>query len=111
MPHTFGLTPSAMAPVAALLLCTLPSPALGQWLNAPAARAPLTASGEVDLEAPPPKHANGRIDLQGVRKRLIKSVANKVIERQTNAGGAALCRRAGPRFLQERQRLLPVAQQ
>jgi hypothetical protein len=30
------------------------------------ARAPLTANGEVDLEAPPPKHPNGRVDLQGV---------------------------------------------
>jgi hypothetical protein len=55
-----------MAPVAALLVCSQPLVALGQWLNVPAARAPMTAGGEVDLEAPPPKHPNGRVDLQGV---------------------------------------------
>ena len=27
---------------------------------------PRTPSGDVDLEAPPPRHANGRVDLQGV---------------------------------------------
>src|SRR6185503_14829546 len=65
MPRIFGLKSSVFAPVAALLLCSQP-PAFAQWRNAPAARAPLTASGEVDLEAPPPKHSNGRVDLQGV---------------------------------------------
>ena len=66
MPRTFGLTSSVFAPVAALLLCSQPPSAHAQWKNAPAARAPVTASGEVDLEAPPPKHPNGRVDLQGV---------------------------------------------
>jgi len=55
-----------LAPLpAVLLLCAAPL-ALGQWRGAPPEpNAPRTASGDVDLEAPPPVHANGRVDLQG----------------------------------------------
>jgi hypothetical protein len=57
-----------MARVLGLYALVLWSPALAsaQWLNAPDANAPRLASGEIDLEAPPPKHPNGRVDLQGV---------------------------------------------
>ena len=49
----------------AALFAASPLASHAQWLNAPEARdAPRTASGEIDLEAPPPRHANGRIDLQ-----------------------------------------------
>jgi hypothetical protein len=40
--------------------------ASAQWKNAPDTGGPRTADGEIDLEAPPPRHANGRIALQGV---------------------------------------------
>jgi hypothetical protein len=67
MPHSFGLLRSLVAPAAALLLCVAPALAIhAQWLNAPDAKAPRLANGEVDLEAPPPKRPNGRVDLQGV---------------------------------------------
>jgi len=56
-----------LAPLTAVLfLCGAP-PAFAQWRDAPPdASAPRTAAGDVDLEAPPPRHANGRVDLQGV---------------------------------------------
>jgi len=53
-----------LAPAAALLLF---APfASGQWLNIPEPNAPRTASGEVDLEAPPLRLPSGRVDLQGI---------------------------------------------
>jgi hypothetical protein len=64
MPCPFGFRSLKLAPAAALLFCTVP--VAGQWLDVPEAAAPLTASGDIDLEAPPPRHANGRVDLQGV---------------------------------------------
>jgi hypothetical protein len=37
-----------------------------QWFKVPSPRAPRTATGEVDLAAPPPRLANGKPDLSGV---------------------------------------------
>jgi hypothetical protein len=48
-----------------LASCPIAS-ASGQWVNAPTAEIPRTADGEVDLEAPPPRLASGRVDLQGI---------------------------------------------
>src|SRR5690349_21566197 len=65
MPRAGGI--KLLAPLCAvLLLCSTP-PALAQWRNAPPeANVPRTQSGAVDLEAPPPRRANGHVDLQGV---------------------------------------------
>jgi len=48
------------------LLCLGAAPANGQWLDAPEPAGPRTADGEIDLEAPPPRLPNGRIDLTGI---------------------------------------------
>jgi hypothetical protein len=37
-----------------------------QWFKVPSPRAPRTATGEVDLAAPPPRLSNGKPDLSGV---------------------------------------------
>lgn len=50
----------------AALLCLCTAPAAAQWLDAPAAQGPRNADGEIDLEAPPPRLPNGRVDLQGI---------------------------------------------
>jgi hypothetical protein len=65
---TFGPKLLLSVRAAAVVACaSAPFAADAQWLNAPEARgAPRTASGEIDLEAPPPRHPNGRVDLQGV---------------------------------------------
>jgi hypothetical protein len=49
-----------------LLLSLLSVSAWAQWRNAPEPNAPRTADGEVDMEAPPPRLPNGRVDLQGI---------------------------------------------
>jgi hypothetical protein len=49
-----------------LLLSLLSVSAWAQWRNAPEPDAPRTADGEVDMEAPPPRLPNGRVDLQGI---------------------------------------------
>ena len=64
MPRTLGSWSVVIAHLVALLLCT--APAFAQWLDAPTPNAPRLPNGEVDLEAPPPKHPSGRVDLQGV---------------------------------------------
>ncbi len=51
---------------ATLVLWLLAPPLLAQWTNAPEAEAPVTADGELDLEAPAPRLSSGRIDLRGV---------------------------------------------
>lgn len=50
------------------LLCSLlaTTPASAQWENAPEPAGPRTDAGTIDFDAPPPRHANGRIDLQGI---------------------------------------------
>ncbi len=40
--------------------------AVAQWIHVPDEKLPLTSDGRVDLDAPPPRLANGRIDLQGI---------------------------------------------
>jgi hypothetical protein len=58
-----GIKPLLAPAVAAFLLAM---PVSAQWRNAPpAAGAPRIASGEVDLEAPPPRLPNGRVSLEG----------------------------------------------
>ena len=52
--------------IVALALWLLAPPLLAQWTGAPEAEVPLTADGEIDLEAPAPRLSSGRIDLQGV---------------------------------------------
>ena len=64
MPHTAGIKLLLARLPAVLFLCSTP-PAFAQWRNAPEPNAPRTPSGDVDLEAPPPRHANGRVDLAG----------------------------------------------
>src|SRR5690554_2198150 len=54
-----------LLPSAALLLLHA-APVYSQWLDAPEPDGPRTADGEIDLEAPPPRLPNGRIDLQGI---------------------------------------------
>ena len=67
MPRSFGFIALVEAPLAALLLCIAPERAVhAQWVNAPDAKAPRLPNGDVNLDAPPPRHANGRVDLQGV---------------------------------------------
>jgi hypothetical protein len=67
MPRSFGFTSLVAAPAVALLLCLAPGRAIhAQWVNAPDVNAPRLSNGEVNLDAPPPRHANGRVDLQGV---------------------------------------------
>lgn len=67
-------------PVAAAVLLSANAPA--QWVGVPEADLPLTASGEVDLNAPPPRLANGRIDLQGIwmpdDNRYIRDLARDI---------------------------------
>jgi hypothetical protein len=65
MPRSFGFTSLVAAPAAALLFCLAPA-IHAQWLNAPDANAPRLPNGDVNLDAPPPRHANGRVDFQGV---------------------------------------------
>jgi len=48
------------------LLTAAAAPGYTQWLNTPEENAPRTPDGEIDLEAPPPRLANGRVDLQGI---------------------------------------------
>lgn len=55
-----------LAATLAVLLTFAVGPARSQWLNAPEEDAPRTPDGAIDLEAPPPRLANGRIDLQGI---------------------------------------------
>ena len=57
--------PSLLVPGAALL-CLCAASASGQWLDAPEPEGPRTSDGQIDLEAPPPRLPNGRIDLQGI---------------------------------------------
>ena len=67
MPRSFGFTSLVAVPTAALLLWLAPGLAIhAQWVNAPDANAPRLPNGDVNLDAPPPRHANGRVDLQGV---------------------------------------------
>jgi hypothetical protein len=64
MPRTRGI---AFLALAATLCSSFAAPSFAQWLNVPdPSTAPRTASGELDLEAPPPRLPNGRVDLQGV---------------------------------------------
>jgi hypothetical protein len=61
------ISPAAYAAtVAAVLLVGVNAAAVGQWLNAPEANVPRTTAGEINLEAPPPRLSNGRIDLEGI---------------------------------------------
>ena len=54
-------------PIVAGVLFAGASASLGaQWFTVPSPRAPRTAAGDVDLEAAPPRLANGRPDLSGV---------------------------------------------
>ena len=56
-----------IAPLAAAFVLLAAFPSLAQWRNVPPdTKAPRTKSGDVDLEAPPPRHANGRVSLEGV---------------------------------------------
>jgi len=48
------------------LLLTLSAPASAQWPEYPTRNVPLTAEGEPDLEAPPPRTASGHIDFTGI---------------------------------------------
>ena len=57
--------PRLLVPGAAFL-CLCAAPAAGQWLDAPEPEGPRTTDGQIDLEAPPPRLPNGRIDLQGI---------------------------------------------
>jgi hypothetical protein len=41
-------------------------PAAGQWLNHPSKGIPLTSDGRADLNAPPPRTADGHPDLSGI---------------------------------------------
>ena len=50
----------------AALLCLCGMPATAQWIDAPEPEGPRTADGQIDLEAPPPRLPNGRIDLRGI---------------------------------------------
>jgi len=51
---------------ATLVLSLLAAPLLAQWTNVPETEVPLTAEGQLDPEAPPPRLPSGRIDLQGI---------------------------------------------
>ncbi len=50
----------------AMLAALVTGVARAQWLNAPEDDAPRTANGQIDLEAPPPRLPNGRVDIQGI---------------------------------------------
>src|SRR6516162_2327454 len=41
-------------------------PANGQWLNHPTPNIPRTSNGKPNLAAPPPRAADGHVDLSGV---------------------------------------------
>jgi hypothetical protein len=62
---TTGPATGFAAALAVLLTCA-PDSGRSQWLNAPAEDAPRTPDGEIDLEAPPPRHENGRPSLEGI---------------------------------------------
>ena len=51
---------------ATLLFIVVSAPSFAQWRNVPEANLPRTPEGEVDMEAPAPRLANGRIDLEGI---------------------------------------------
>ena len=61
-----GLRSSCLRAAFPLALLIAAAPVAGQWRNVPEMKAPRTASGEVDLEAPPPRLPGGRVDLQGI---------------------------------------------
>src|ERR1044071_1441946 len=66
MPRSGGIK-VLVAPLCAVLLLSAASLAFAQWKNAPPdAHVPRTPAGAVDLEAPPPRRANGRVSLEGV---------------------------------------------
>jgi hypothetical protein len=56
----------AVRATALLLAAFMAAPALGQWIGVPDAVLPRTAAGDVDMDAPPPRRADGRIDLEGI---------------------------------------------
>ena len=66
----------------ALAMAMLCEPAAAQWLNAPEPELPRKADGSVDMEAPPPRLAEGRVDLQGIwmpdDNRYIRDLARDI---------------------------------
>jgi len=55
-----------MKRITALTLLLTVTQAGGQWLNVPDEDAPRLPSGEIDLDAPPPRQENGRPSLEGI---------------------------------------------
>jgi len=68
------------------LLVTLGTSADAQWLNYPAAGAPRTADGKVNLAAPAPRTADGKPDLSGVWKSPNADRLEANIAQGANAG-------------------------
>ncbi len=66
----------------AIALAMLSQSAAAQWLNAPVPELPRKVDGSVDMEAPPPRLADGRVDLQGIwmpdDNRYIRDLARDI---------------------------------
>ena len=84
-----------------LAIAILPAALWAQWPSFPAAGAPRTADGRVNLNAPAPKTPDGRPDLSGVWDRGIPPGA------AAPAGGFGAPPTPGPRPFQDLPSLLP----
>ncbi|HVZ24071.1 MAG TPA: hypothetical protein VG871_23520 [Vicinamibacterales bacterium] len=63
------MKPSHLVSLAALAIA-LSSPAAAQWPDRQSPKVPRTADGKVNFDAPPPRAADGHVDLTGVYENL-----------------------------------------